>query len=97
MRPLISPFPITASFHIKDTSVLMLSCGLTQQHMLASYWLLRFLFISSLPQHAPLSISPSVTRINTRCSFLEYIFGLIKPWCFASQLLLGLTRKTTIW
>ncbi|VUZ50331.1 unnamed protein product [Hymenolepis diminuta] len=54
------PFSITASFHIKSTSAPMLSRGLTQQRTHASYRLLSFLFISSLPQSAPLSISLSL-------------------------------------
>ncbi|VUZ46081.1 unnamed protein product, partial [Hymenolepis diminuta] len=51
--------------------------------------LLHFLLISSLPQRAALSLSLSSIRINTRCGFLEYIFGLINSWSSASQLLLA--------
>ncbi|VUZ42486.1 unnamed protein product [Hymenolepis diminuta] len=102
-------FLITASFHIKSTSALMLSRGLTQvthiklslfstqeQNTLVTYGLLCFLLISYLLQHAPLSTSLSVTRINIRCGSLEYIFGLINSCCSASQLLLAILRQLRI-
>ncbi|VUZ43376.1 unnamed protein product [Hymenolepis diminuta] len=60
-------------------------------HLLAP----RFLLISSLRQHAPLSIS--LTRFNPRYGFLGYIFGQIHSWCSASQLLLPLTQTVTSW
>ncbi|VUZ46814.1 unnamed protein product [Hymenolepis diminuta] len=70
-------FSITTSLHIKGTSALMLWRGLTQViHIKLSlshagqYGLLHILFISSLPQHAPLSLCYS---FQTRCGFLEYI------------------------
>ncbi|VUZ50419.1 unnamed protein product [Hymenolepis diminuta] len=67
----------------------MFSCVLTQathiklslfptqkQRKLVSYRPLRFLLISSLPQHTPPSISPSVTRFKlvvvTLTTFLAY-------------------------
>ncbi|VUZ47655.1 unnamed protein product, partial [Hymenolepis diminuta] len=53
--------------------------------------LLRFLLISFLLQHASLSIS-LCHSFQTRCGFLEYIFGLINPWCSVLQLLLALTQ-----
>ncbi|VUZ39317.1 unnamed protein product, partial [Hymenolepis diminuta] len=59
--------------------------------------LLRFLLVSSLPHHAPLSTFLSITWIKTRCDFLEYIFGLINSWCSASQLPLALTLTATNW
>ncbi|VUZ51392.1 unnamed protein product [Hymenolepis diminuta] len=50
---------------------------------------------SPLPQHAPpLSLSLRHS-FQTRCGFLEYIFGLINSWCSASQLLLVLTQTAT--
>ncbi|VUZ48457.1 unnamed protein product [Hymenolepis diminuta] len=64
---------IIASFHLNRTSVLMFSLVLTQQHTHASYRLLRFQLISSLPQHALLSIPLSPFRFTPRCGFLEYI------------------------
>ncbi|VUZ47030.1 unnamed protein product [Hymenolepis diminuta] len=67
-------FSITASLHLKGTSALMLWRGLTQvTHIKLPLFfqtthtgqcgLLRFLFISSLPQHAPLSFSLSLLLI----------------------------------
>ncbi|VUZ43060.1 unnamed protein product [Hymenolepis diminuta] len=56
----------------KNTSALMFSRVLTQQHTPVSYRLLRFLLISSLPQHTFLSISLFYS-FQTRCGFLEYI------------------------
>ncbi|VUZ42522.1 unnamed protein product [Hymenolepis diminuta] len=50
-------FSITASLHIKGTSALMLWCGLTQTTHTGQCGLLHVLFISSLPQHAPLFLS----------------------------------------
>ncbi|VUZ45416.1 unnamed protein product [Hymenolepis diminuta] len=47
-----------------------------------------------------LSATPSLSlchSFQTRCGFLQYIFGVINSWCFASQLLLGLTQTTTKW
>ncbi|VUZ41679.1 unnamed protein product [Hymenolepis diminuta] len=65
-------FSITASLHIKSTSALMLWRGLSQTHTVQC-GLLHVLFISSLPQHAALSLSPSllliVVSLNT---FLVY-------------------------
>ncbi|VUZ46100.1 unnamed protein product, partial [Hymenolepis diminuta] len=55
--------------------------------------LLHVLFISSLPQHAALSLPLSVIR----CGFLAYIFGLLNPWCSALQLLLAPTQTATDW
>ncbi|VUZ51496.1 unnamed protein product [Hymenolepis diminuta] len=52
------------------------------------------LFLSTLPF---LSLSISVTRINTRCSCHDYIIGLINSWCSAPRLLLALTQTTTNW
>ncbi|VUZ42491.1 unnamed protein product [Hymenolepis diminuta] len=49
------------------------------------------LFLSMLP-----SLSLSHT-FQTRCGFLEYIFGLIKSWYSALQLFLALTQTTTNW
>ncbi|VUZ50622.1 unnamed protein product [Hymenolepis diminuta] len=58
-------FSITASLHIKGTSALMLWHGLTQTTHACQYRLLHVLFISSLPQHAALSISlPLLTRLK---------------------------------
>ncbi|VUZ51039.1 unnamed protein product [Hymenolepis diminuta] len=59
-------FSITASLHIKGTSVLMLCRGLTQLPLFfqtthtGQCGLLHVLFISSLSQHAALSLSPSL-------------------------------------
>ncbi|VUZ54807.1 unnamed protein product [Hymenolepis diminuta] len=58
--------------------------------------LLYGLFISSLPQYAALSLSLCYL-FQTRCGFLEYIFGLLNSWCSASQLLLALTQTATNW
>ncbi|KAM3177689.1 hypothetical protein ACTXT7_004021 [Hymenolepis weldensis] len=55
------------------------------------------LFIASLPQHAPLSLSLSLTHFNPRCGSLVYIFGLIDSWCSAPRLLLALTQTATNW
>ncbi|VUZ50898.1 unnamed protein product [Hymenolepis diminuta] len=80
---------VTSSFHLKSTSALIFSLILTQmthiklssfptqkQCTLASYRLLRFLLISSLPQHLPLSIYLSLCHsYQTRCGFLEYILA----------------------
>ncbi|VUZ39926.1 unnamed protein product [Hymenolepis diminuta] len=73
----------------------MFLCGFIQVTPV-SYRLLRFLLISSLLQHAPLSI-PLYYSFQTRCGFLEYIFGLLNSWCSASQLLLALTQTATNW
>ncbi|VUZ52468.1 unnamed protein product [Hymenolepis diminuta] len=76
----------------------MSSLGLTQQRTLVSYGHLRVLLISSLPRHALLSILLSLHHsFQTRCDFLEYIFGLINSWCSALQLLLALTQTATKW
>ncbi|VUZ44178.1 unnamed protein product [Hymenolepis diminuta] len=68
-----SPPFITASLHLKSTSALMLSHGFTevthiklslfstQKCTPISYELLRFLLISPLLQHTPLSTSLPVT------------------------------------
>ncbi|VUZ43871.1 unnamed protein product [Hymenolepis diminuta] len=56
------------------------------------------MFISSLPLHAALSLSLSLSLcyfFQTRCDFLEYIFGLINSWCSISQWLLALTQTAT--
>ncbi|VUZ52302.1 unnamed protein product [Hymenolepis diminuta] len=95
-------FSITASLHIKGTSVLMLWRGLTQLPLFfqttthtGQCGLLHVLFISSLPQHAALSLSLPLSV--THCGFLEYIFGLLNSWCSVSQLLLALTQTATNW
>ncbi|VUZ53690.1 unnamed protein product [Hymenolepis diminuta] len=41
-------------------------------------------------------LSLSVTRINTRCGFLEYIFRLINSWYSAPRSLLALTQLVTV-
>ncbi|VUZ40371.1 unnamed protein product [Hymenolepis diminuta] len=102
-----SPLSITASLHIKGTSALKLWRGLTQvthiklplffqtqQHTLVSYGLRQILFISSLPQHASLSL-PLCYSFQTRSDLLEYIFGQLNSWCSVSQLLLALTQTAT--
>ncbi|VUZ55679.1 unnamed protein product, partial [Hymenolepis diminuta] len=56
------------------------------------------LFIFSLPQHATLSLSLSLSlchSFQSRCGFPEYIFGLINSWCPALQSLLALTQTAT--
>ncbi|VUZ53176.1 unnamed protein product, partial [Hymenolepis diminuta] len=67
-----------------------------EQYTLVSCQLLRLPLIFSLPQH---TLSPlpylSLTHFNSRCGFLEYIFGLINSWCSTSQLLLALIQTTT--
>ncbi|VUZ47265.1 unnamed protein product, partial [Hymenolepis diminuta] len=62
-----------------------------RQRTRVSDWLLRFLFIYSLPRHAALPLSV------TRCGFLEYISGLLNSRCSASQVLLALTQTATNW
>ncbi|VUZ54250.1 unnamed protein product [Hymenolepis diminuta] len=70
-----SPFSITASFHLKNTSAFMFSRVFTQvthiklslfstqgQHTFVSYRLLHFRAISSLSQYIPPSLS--VTRFE---------------------------------
>ncbi|VUZ40429.1 unnamed protein product [Hymenolepis diminuta] len=61
----VALFSVTASLHIKGTSALMLWRGLTQVTILVfqtaamltgQYGLPHVLFISSLPQHASLSL-----------------------------------------
>ncbi|VUZ49199.1 unnamed protein product [Hymenolepis diminuta] len=56
---------------------------------------LRFMFIASLPQHFPLSLS-LCHSFQTRC-FLEYIFGLINSWCSALQLVLAIAQTAINW
>ncbi|VUZ56285.1 unnamed protein product [Hymenolepis diminuta] len=71
------PLSITTMIHLKSTSALILYRDLTQvthiklslfstqqQRTRVSYRLICFLLISSLSQHAPLSIYPSVTRFK---------------------------------
>ncbi|VUZ40354.1 unnamed protein product, partial [Hymenolepis diminuta] len=76
-----------------------LSLFSTQEQLTrVSYRFLPFLLISSLPQHAPLSISLFLCHsLQTRCGFHEYIFGLINSWCSAPQLLLALTQTAANW
>ncbi|VUZ49560.1 unnamed protein product, partial [Hymenolepis diminuta] len=38
---------------------------------------------------------PLCHSFQTRCGFLEYIFGLINSWCSVLQLLLALTQTAT--
>ncbi|VUZ51630.1 unnamed protein product [Hymenolepis diminuta] len=61
------PFAITVSFHLKSSSALMLSCGLTQVtyaklSLFSTQEQRRPLFSSSAP--SPLYLSLSVTRIK---------------------------------
>ncbi|VUZ45008.1 unnamed protein product [Hymenolepis diminuta] len=65
-------FSMTASLHIRGTSALMLWRGLSLQHTLVSYGLLRFLPISSLPQHVALSLV--VASLNTFWSTQPLVF-----------------------
>ncbi|VUZ51794.1 unnamed protein product [Hymenolepis diminuta] len=99
-------FSITASLHIKSTSALMIWRGLSQvTHIKLLLFfqtkhagqcgLLHVLFISSLPQHAALSLSLPLSV--THYGFLECIFGLLNSWCSASQLLSALTQTATNW
>ncbi|VUZ54260.1 unnamed protein product [Hymenolepis diminuta] len=62
--------------------------------MPVSYRLLRFLLTSLFLSTFP---SLSLTRLNPRCGFLEYIFGLINSWCSAPELFLALTQTATDW
>ncbi|VUZ38830.1 unnamed protein product, partial [Hymenolepis diminuta] len=57
--------------------------------------LVHVLFISSLPQHAALPLSPPLSV--THCGSLEYIFSLLNSWCSASQVFLALTQTATNW
>ncbi|VUZ47539.1 unnamed protein product, partial [Hymenolepis diminuta] len=50
--------------------------------------------LSSSPRSPPLL---SFTRLNPRCAFLEYIFGLINSWCSALQLFLAFIQTATNW
>ncbi|VUZ52504.1 unnamed protein product [Hymenolepis diminuta] len=67
-----------------------LSLFSTQEQRIGSYASCSsLLFLSTLP--LPFLIHSS----QTRCGFLEYIFGLINSWCSASQLSSTLTQTAT--
>ncbi|VUZ44855.1 unnamed protein product [Hymenolepis diminuta] len=56
-----------------------------------------------LPAHLPSSSASSplspffCNSFQTRCGFLEYIFGLTNSWCSAPRLLQVLTQTATSW
>ncbi|VUZ48129.1 unnamed protein product [Hymenolepis diminuta] len=64
--------------------------------MPVSYQFLRFLLISSFPQHPALSISPSLTRFKLIVASSNTV-GLINSWCSAPRLWLALTQTATNW
>ncbi|VUZ40885.1 unnamed protein product [Hymenolepis diminuta] len=78
----------------------MLWRGLTQVTHIKLSWSVR---TSTRPVHlltssGRFSLSLSLCySFQTRCGFLEYIFGLINSWCSALQLLLALTQTATNW